>query len=74
MTWNTADICLYVRHASSSILLIALYEDDLLIASNSETVVAETKRLLRNRFEMKDLGRSRTILEMDISRKADKTV
>lgn len=56
MTSNTAGMCLYVRHASSSILLIAVHVEDLLIASSSETVLEETKRHLGKQFKLKVLG------------------
>ena len=68
MQHNDADDCLYVRKTSSSILLIALYVDDLLIACSDESTLLDTKRELSQRFEMKDLGESRVILNMDISR------
>ena len=68
MQHNDADDCLYVRKTGKSILLIALYVDDLLIACSDESTLLDTKRQLSQRFEMKDLGESRVILNMDISR------
>lgn len=66
MRIKRADTCIYVSHESSSILLIALYVNVLLIASDSEVIMNETKRELCGRFKIKDLGESKTILDMDI--------
>ena len=68
MQRNAADACIYTRHSKGIILLVALYVDDLLIACNSENVLRSVKKSLGNRFKMKDLGPSRTILGMDIHR------
>ena len=72
MEHNAADDCLYVRKTGNSILLIALYVDDLLIACSDEDTLLQTKRDLCTRFEMKDLGESRVILNMDIARNRPK--
>ena len=68
MERNPADDCVYIRKTSSRILIIALYVDDLLIACSDKGLLQQTKRELARRFEMKDLGASRVILGMDISR------
>jgi hypothetical protein len=68
MQRNEADDCVYVRRQGGHILVIALYVDDLLIACSDNSILADTKRELSARFKMKDLGESRIILGMDISR------
>ena len=45
-----------------------MYVDDLLIACSDESTLADTKSELSSRFKMKDLGESRIILGMDITR------
>ncbi len=60
------DPCLYTRHKSSSILLIALYVDDILIAGSMKAEVQSIKNRLAARFEMKDLGIARVILGIQI--------
>ena len=62
----TASIC-DVRGAGQ-IVLIALYVDDVLIACSNASMLAETKRQLKSHFKMKDLGKARIILGMDITR------
>lgn len=68
---NSADECVYIRLQGGDILIIALYVDDLLIACNSNSLLADTKLKLCARFNTKDLGESRIILGMDISRNHD---
>lgn len=62
------DPCLYVRHLSSKILIIALYVDDLLIAGNSMLEIKSLKAELSRRFEMKDMGAASVMLGIKISR------
>ena len=71
MQRNPADDCIYVRQKGGHILIIALYVDDLLIACSEKTVLSETKAELCKMFKMKDLGESKIILGMDISRDRD---
>ena len=53
---SSNDPCLYIRHEDSKVLLVALYADDLLIASKSKSDICALKRGLSGKFEMKDLG------------------
>ena len=62
------DPCLYTRHTGSSILLLALYVDDLLITGSDKAEIREMKKKLSTRFEMKDLGPARVMLGIEIRR------
>ena len=62
------DPCLYFRHSSSGIVLIALYVDDLLIAGSSRSEIKFIKDKLSQRFEMKDMGAAKVILGIEILR------
>ena len=68
MKRNPADDCVYVRRQGGHILIIALYVDELLIACSDMSMMGDTKRDLSSRFKMKDLGESRVILGLDITR------
>ena len=46
--------CVFVRN-KRSLMIIALYVDDLLIFSNDETERKNVKKVLSSEFEMKDL-------------------
>lgn len=64
----SADTCLYLRWRGSTYTIIALYVDDLLIASNSIQAVNILKRDLSLRFSMKDLGEAHYVLGIQIDR------
>ncbi len=67
-TSSLNDPCLYIRHLSSGIVLIALYVNGLLIAGSSITEVQSIKDKLSHRFEMKNMGEAKVILGIEISR------
>ena len=57
--------CLFVKHSSASITIIALYVDDLIIAGKSAEV-NQTKDFLKSRYTMKDLGFVNHILGCEV--------
>lgn len=67
-TSSPNDPCLYVRHTSTRIMIIALYVDDLLIAGDDTAAIVWIKGELQKRFEMKDLGEARVCLGLEIAR------
>jgi hypothetical protein len=70
-----ADHCVYIRRTALSVIIIALYVDDLLIASSQPTELAQFKDDLTAQFEMEDLGEAAFILGIDIKRsRADRSI
>jgi len=69
---NDADPCIYYKRFNKEgkecILIVAVYVDDLLIASNDLEALALEKRKMRERFEMEDLGEVHYCLGMSIKR------
>lgn len=66
---NTAEFGVYAKHTSGNIadsIFIGLYVDDLLILSRSPAAISDLKRLLLEKFEMKDLGLAESFLGMQI--------
>jgi hypothetical protein len=59
------DQCLYVSQSAD--LIVAIYVDDLLILYKNEQVLDSLKSALMNSFEMKDLGKAKSIIGMRIS-------
>lgn len=51
------DSCIYVRRNQKSIVIVAVYVDDLLIFSNNDVWKNELKKNLMMNFSMKDLGK-----------------
>lgn len=70
MRRHPADDCVYVRRKNKQKLIIALYVDDLLIACSHMDVLMDIKWQLSSEFKMEDLGESRIILWMNVSRDA----
>ena len=52
---SEVDPCLYTKHTSKGITLVAIYVDDLLIASNSSYDSIELQAALSAEFQMKHL-------------------
>lgn len=65
---SESDPCLYCHHTTSSLLLLALYVDGLLIAGRGQADIDRLKRQLNQRFAMKDLGPTSTSLGLEITR------
>ena len=63
-----ADRCVYVRRRANDIIIIALYVDDLLIASSRKTEMGSIKRMLTQLYEMEDMGEATFILGIAIRR------
>ena len=57
---------MYVRRKADSIVIIALYVDDLLIASSKTSELIAIKRQLTQQYEMEDMGEATFILGIDI--------
>jgi len=54
---SQADPCLfYRRKENKSLVIIAVYVDDLIIVADQEDDITATKEMLSRRFKMKDLG------------------
>lgn len=65
---NDADKCIYNKYEDNTCVVIYLYVDDMLIFGTSLEVVCETKRFLGSKFDMKDLGETKVILGIKITR------
>ena len=66
------DCCVYVKSLDDdSFIFLLLYMDDMLIVAKCIVEVNKLKVLLSRKFDMKDLGTSKKILEMEIYRDRD---
>lgn len=52
-----SDPCVYIRRHNDAIIIVLIWVDDIIIASNSISLLNEVKMDLSCRFKMKDLGR-----------------
>ena len=53
---HLVDQCIYLKINGSKICIIALYVDDLFLASNNMGMIHETKQFPSKNFDLKDLG------------------
>jgi len=68
-TRNKFDHCVYFRKLQErSFIYLLLYVDDMLIASKNKDEIEKLKTQLNQEFEMKDLGKAKKILGMEICR------
>ncbi|KAL7724423.1 hypothetical protein ACLKA6_000726 [Drosophila palustris] len=67
------DPCFFVKRQEDKILLVTIYVDDLLLASNHPKWLTQTKAHLSKAFEMKDIGPVKSCLgiefEQDIAKR-----
>jgi hypothetical protein len=62
------DHCVYIKWVDNCFILIVLYVDDLIIASNSIALTADFKKEVSARYKMKDLGELHWCLGMRVLR------
>jgi len=65
---NIVDDCIYIKTRGSSFIILVLYVDDILLASNSLGMIRETKEFLSKNFDMKDLGEASYVIGIEIHR------
>ena len=63
---NNIELCLYTRGEGENVVYLLMYVDDLLICSKNKRKIQSVKKLLTNRFEMKDLGEVKEYLGINI--------
>ena len=63
-----ADHSLYVHESDAGIVVITIYVDDLIIVGDSAIEIDRVKCLLKQEFEMKDLGELRYFLGIEVIR------
>jgi hypothetical protein len=56
---SNANFSLYVKKTNHGIVVIGIYVDDLIITGDSDEDISDFKKLLKQKFEMKDLGELR---------------
>ena len=65
---NTIDWCIYLRVSGSKFIMLVLYVDDILFATNDLGLLHDTKRYLSNNFKMKDMGEASYVIGIEVSR------
>ena len=65
---NPVDHCIYLKVSGSKFIILILYVDDILLASNDLGIIHETKEYLKNNFDMKDMGEATFVIGIEIYR------
>jgi hypothetical protein len=55
-----------VKKTNHGIVIIVIYVDDLIITRNSDINIFDLKKLLKQKFEMKDLGELLYLLGIEV--------
>ncbi len=63
---SNANFSLYVKKTNHGIVIIVIYVDDLIITRNNDVDIFDLKKLLKQKFEMKDLGKLRYFLGIEV--------
>jgi len=53
---SNVDFSLYVKKTNCGIVVIVIYVDDLIVTRDNDEDIFDLKKLLKQKFEMKDLG------------------
>ncbi|MCW4346512.1 MAG: reverse transcriptase domain-containing protein [Candidatus Thiodiazotropha endolucinida] len=62
---SPTDHCVYIQRVEKDIVMIVVWVDDLIIAASNESLLTETKQMLKDKFNMKDLGKLSYFLGID---------
>jgi hypothetical protein len=63
---SNANFSLYVKKTDHGIVVIVIDVDDLIITRNNDADIFDLKKLLKQKFEMKDLGELRYFLGIEV--------
>jgi hypothetical protein len=63
---SNANFSLYVKKTNHGIIVIVIYVDDLIITGGNNVDISDLKKLLKQKFEMKDLGELRYFLGIEV--------
>lgn len=66
-----ADDTMFVKITGMSLIVLLVYVDDIIIASNSDEAVKNVKITLGRQFKTKDLGEAKIFLGLEIARSSE---
>ena len=66
---STSDPCIYTSEEGS--VLLAVYEDDVLLAAKSEQHMCDVKQAISNRFAVKDMGELKYFLGVAVDQETN---
>ena len=67
-TQSHADYSLFIKRTKTSVVILLVYVDDMMITGNDLSLIQQTKEVLQDTFKMKDLGELRYFLGIEFAR------
>jgi hypothetical protein len=65
---NEVDKYVYIKNIDKCYVIIGFYMDEMSILDNNNYMIKSTKKILTDKFDMKNLGAANVILRIKISR------
>lgn len=65
---SDGDPCLYIKRSSDDVMMITLYVDDLHLAAKTKPQTSWTKKMLRDRLDVKDFSKIKVCLGLEVIR------
>jgi Reverse transcriptase (RNA-dependent DNA polymerase) len=69
---SSVDSSIFVKHSDSTTTIIIIYVDDIIITENNEKKIKSAKDYLKNKFGIKNLGKLRYFLVIEIAHSKEK--
>ena len=66
-----SDLSVYTHGSGVTLVILTLYDDDILITGKDPTLVGQKNKELKERFEMKNMGKVSRIFGMEVTRDCD---
>jgi hypothetical protein len=66
-----SDQCVYIRHTSDALIIIAVHVDDMALFGSDSHAIATAKDELRKEYKLTDLGKAQQIVGLEIERDLD---
>jgi Reverse transcriptase (RNA-dependent DNA polymerase) len=66
-TKSSADSSMFVKHSDGTTTIVLVYVDDIIVTGNNEKEIQTVKNYLKNKFDIKDLGRFKYFLGIEIA-------
>lgn len=64
---NPVDHCIYSKQIDNNIIIVLIWVDDLIVASDNMDLMNQFKEGMKRQFQMKDLGRISLFLGIDFN-------
>ena len=71
MIRNPVDHCVYQKQTGEDIIIVVVWVDDLIIASNNTDKISQFKENMKSKFRMKDLGEISYFLVLALNKEVE---